>query len=200
MPEITGSPEEVLRFWLGEPGEPPLARSETWYKKDDDFDRQIRERFESLLEAGVRGELAEWKATPRGRLALVVMYDQFSRNMFRGAARMFAQDGLARDMALHAIGQGDEGQLTHVERQFLYMPFVHAEDVDLQRKGVAAFTRLRDQAPPDLRESFANALHYAKLHADIIERFGRFPHRNALLSRPSTREEELFLAQPGSSF
>lgn len=192
--------EDVLTFWLGAPGEEPLAKSKNWYKKDDAFDKEITDRFEPTLKAATRSELDAWKTTPRGRLAFVVLCDQFSRNIYRGRSDSFAQDGLARDGALDAIDKGDEGQLKHVERSFLYMPLMHAEDVDLQRKCVAAFTRLRDSAPADLRAFFDNSLHYAKLHADIVERFGRFPHRNAILKRLSTREEEAFLKQPSSSF
>jgi uncharacterized protein (DUF924 family) len=194
------SAEDVLHFWLGAPEDPPLAKSERWYKKDAALDREIKERFEETLLAGTRGELDAWKETPRGRLALVIMFDQFSRNMFRGTAQSFAQDGLARDIALDAIAAGDEGQLKHVARSFLYMPLMHSEDVDLQRKCVAAFTRLVDSSPPELRKFTESGLHYATLHADIIERFGRFPHRNEILKRPSTREEEAFLKQPNSSF
>jgi uncharacterized protein (DUF924 family) len=190
--------EDVLEFWLGAPGDAPLAKSKAWYKKDEAFDREIKERFEETLEAGKRGELGEWKKTPRGRLAFVILNDQFSRNMFRGTADMFAQDALARDTALDAIAQGDEGQLKPIERSFLYMPLMHAEDVDLQRKCVAAFGRLVDSSPADLKGFLENGLHYAKLHADIVERFGRFPHRNAMLNRPTTREEESFLkTNPG---
>ncbi len=194
--EVT--PETVLEFWLGAPGDPPLVRSSSWYKKDAAFDKEIKDRFEATLNAAKRGELDDWKKTPRGRLAFVILNDQFSRNMFRGTSDMFAQDALARDTALDAIAQGDEGQLKHVERSFLYMPLMHAEDVDLQRKCVAAFGRLVDSSPPELKSFLESGLHYAKLHADIVERFGRFPHRNAILNRPTTREEETFLkTNPG---
>lgn len=194
------SPEDILRFWLGEPGSDPLAKSSLWWKKDEAFDAECRRGFEAALEAGLRGELASWEKTPRGRLALVILYDQLSRNMYRGTPRAFAQDARARDIALRAVDVGDERVLGPVERQFLYMPFMHAEDVDLQRRCVACFERLVAEAPPDKRAYFENGLDYAKRHADIVERFGRFPHRNAILGREMTKDETEFLKQPGSSF
>jgi uncharacterized protein (DUF924 family) len=193
-------PEDVLWFWLGEPGADPLAKSDLWFKKNPAFDREITERFQSTLEAAVRGELASWEKTPHGRLALVVLYDQFSRNMFRDTPRAFAQDTLARDLAIEAIDAGDERILAPMERYFLYMPLMHAEDVDLQRRCVACFERLANEAPPEKRGTFDHALKYARMHADIVERFGRFPHRNAILGRATTKEEAEFLTQPGSSF
>lgn len=199
------SPDDVLRFWFGEPGDPPLAKAELWWKKDDAFDCQIRERFQDALERGVCGELAEWETTPHGRRALIVLYDQFSRNMFRGTPRSFAQDPLARAVALAALEAGDERALPAAHAGFVLMPLMHAEDLALQHKCVDGFTRLRDE-PNDGEmdaKSLADAeasVQYAHRHKDIIQRFGRFPHRNAILGRPSTPEETEFLKQPGSSF
>ncbi|MBX3223295.1 MAG: DUF924 domain-containing protein [Labilithrix sp.] len=194
------SPADVLRFWLGPDGSPPLANATKWYKKDDAFDREIADRFGDTLELAARGGLDGWKTTPRGRLALVIVLDQFSRNVYRGGPRSFAQDARACDLTLAAIAGGDEASLTIVERWFLYMPLMHAEDADLQRQCVSAFERLERDAPEDLAKSVANSLDYAKRHAVIVERFGRFPHRNAILGRSSTPEELEFLKQPGSSF
>lgn len=193
-------PEDVLEFWFGPPGAPPLAASTKWWMKDDAFDREIGARFGSSIDAAASGALDGWKATPRGRLALVILLDQFSRNVFRGTARAFAQDARARDLALEALDSGEDRQLEPIERSFLYMPLMHAENADLQRKCIAAFGRLCDVAPPDLQKYVANNLDYAKKHAEIIERFGRFPHRNEILERESTPEEVEFLKQPGSSF
>lgn len=195
------SAEDVLRFWLGEPGDPPLAKAERWWKKDDAFDRAIKERFEDTLDRGTRGELSEWRTSPRGRLALVIVFDQFSRNMFRGTPRSFAQDELAREVALDALDSGDLRQLTPTEAGFLLMPFMHAEDLALQRRGEAEFAGLRDAATDDtVRIDLDKSVKYAAMHRVIIERFGRFPHRNAILARPTTKEEEEFLKQPDSSF
>lgn len=194
------TPEDVLRFWLGEPGADPFANQEMWWKKDPALDGEIRQRFGATLEAGIRGELASWEETPRGRLALVVLFDQYSRNMFRGTPRAFAQDALARAVALKAMAAGDESVLSTVERQFLYMPLMHAEDETLQQRCVACFARLATECSAAERKTFEHGLAYAKKHAEIVERFGRFPHRNAVLGRATTKEEAEFLTQPGSSF
>lgn len=193
-------PEDVLYFWLGAPGDPPLRNAEKWWKKDPAFDDECRTKFGHLIEAGVRGELADWKKTPHGRLGLVILFDQLSRNVFRNTARSFSQDPLARDVVLEAIALGDERVFSPVERSFLYMPLMHAEDVGLQHQCVASFNRLAAQAPAELKGYVENSLKYAQKHEEIVERFGRFPHRNAILGRESTKEEEAFLKTPGSGF
>ena len=198
---MTAAAYELLEFWFGPPGTAALAESTKWWKKDEAFDREIAERFQETLERGVRGELSSWQATPRGRLALVILYDQFSRNIFRGTARSFAQDPLARDLALQALAAGDDRVLTPVEVSFLLMPFMHAEDVGLQQRCIDGFAELRDAATDEkVRANFESSHKYAKLHKVIIDRFGRFPHRNAIVDRPTTPEEAEFLTQPGSSF
>jgi uncharacterized protein (DUF924 family) len=198
--DTSTGPEDILRFWFGAAGSPPLARSSQWYTKDDAFDREIKSRFEETLDLAARGALDGWKTTPRGRLALVILLDQLSRNMFRGTPRAFAQDARACDTALEALAAGDEQVLGIVERSFLYMPLMHAENVDLQHKCVAAFERLAQLAPDDLRPFVENQLAYARRHAEIVERFGRFPHRNAILGRASTPEEIELLKDPRSTF
>ncbi len=194
-------PEDVLCFWFGEPGSPPLANAAKWWKKDEAFDREIRERFGEALERGVRGELRDWETTPRGRLALIVLYDQFSRNMFRGTPRSFAQDALARAVTTKALEAGDDRVLTPTETSFLLMPFMHAEDVALQQKCLDGFTRLRERASDEeTRKDADKSVRYARMHMTIVEQFGRFPHRNEILGRPTTDEEEEFLKGPNSSF
>jgi uncharacterized protein (DUF924 family) len=204
MSVIETSPEDVIHFWLGDlsqPGADPLAKASAWWKKDDAFDREIRERFQGTLDRGVRGELRAWESSPRGRLALVLLYDQLSRNMFRGTARSFAQDALARDVATKALDAGDERALAPIEASFLFMPFMHAEDVAMQQRAVDGFTKLRDAAGDEkLRKNYESSVKFGAAHMKIIERFGRFPHRNAILGRVSTAEEAEFLKQPGSSF
>ncbi len=196
------SPDDVLACWFSAPGDPPLTKSENWWKKDDAFDAELRERFGSTLEAGARGELAEWRSSPRGRLALVVLLDQMSRNIFRGTARSFAQDALAREVAVQALAAGDDRVLAPIEANFLLMPFVHAEDLALQQRGLHAYRALCDSLPEgdDVRGFLEKSMGYARMHMVIIERFGRFPHRNAILGRTTTDEEKEFLTQPGSSF
>jgi uncharacterized protein (DUF924 family) len=192
--------KDVVWFWLGEPGSPPLAKEELWWKKDEAFDHEIRVRFEATLEGGLRGELATWRENAHGRLALVLLYDQMSRNMFRGTARAFAQDANALEVAEQALAAGDEHILTPVEVSFLLMPFSHAEDLTLQKRSVAGFRKLCDAASEELHSMLTSSLDFALQHQVIVERFGRFPHRNAILGRANTAAEEEFLTRPGSSF
>jgi uncharacterized protein (DUF924 family) len=187
------TPEQVLDFWFG-------LDPKQWWTKDDAFDAGVRKRFLSTYEAAAAGKLAAWEAAPERALALIIVLDQFSRNMFRGSLLAFAQDPLAREIVHAAIAAGDEGALPTVERTFLYMPLMHAEDMEMQRESLASFTKLRGEAPAELVSYVDNSIKFARMHADVIEQFGRFPHRNAILGRTSTPEEEAFLAKPGSSF
>lgn len=196
----TIDPEDVLRFWFGPPGSPPLMNAEHWFKKDDAFDREIQERFAGGLEMATSGRLAAWRETPRSRLALVILLDQLSRNMFRGTPRAFAQDALAVEVAEQALAAGDDAVLAPMETGFLLMPLMHAEDLERQRRCVAGFKALAESAPPELRDALEKSVDYAEQHLVIIERFGRFPHRNGILGRATTPEEAEFLKQPGSSF
>ena len=173
-------PSEVLAFWRA-------AGPEKWYTKDSDFDAEITRRFLSTYEAAVAGRLSQWEDTPKGALALVIVLDQFPRNMFRGSARTFAADALARAAADRAIGRGFDQQIAVSERQFLYIPFEHSENPADQERSLALF-RANDDA---------EALKWAELHADIIRRFGRFPHRNAMLGRATTPAEQAFLDSGG---
>ncbi|HZP64976.1 MAG TPA: DUF924 family protein [Rudaea sp.] len=194
---------ELLDFWFGDAdGEAEIAarQSSLWWQADAERGREIGERFGSLREDAIAGRLASWTADPRSRLALIVLVDQFSRNLFRGDAQAFAHDGLAREWCATGLEQGMDAWLRPIERVFFYMPLEHAEDLDDQQKSVALFTALRDGVPDAQREAFANFLAFAKRHRAIVARFGRFPHRNAALGRTSTPEELMFLREPGSSF
>ncbi len=188
--------EDVLSFWFGIDGSP----REEWFRASDAFDAEIRSRFGEALERAARGELEEWKSTPRGRLALVVLLDQFSRNVFRGTPRAFAQDPRARALALEGIEGGQHHSLALLERSFLYLPLMHAEEVALQDRGVALFEELARAAPLELASYLQSCAKFARAHRDIVARFSRFPHRNAILGRESTAEETEFLKQPGSAF
>jgi uncharacterized protein (DUF924 family) len=173
--------DDVLEFWFRE------LRPEHWFAKDDALDAKIRERFGALHEA-VATEQVEMPLTPRGVLAAIIVLDQFSRNLHRGSSRAFAQDAKALELARRAIEMGLDRELTPMERKFIYMPFMHAEDRTAQAECVRLFTELEDQ----------DSLKYAIEHRDIIDRFGRFPHRNRTLGRRSLPEEEEFLKQhPG---
>ncbi len=174
--------EDVLSFWFADP-----AR---WWRKDPAFDDEIRSRFAGLHAAVVRGEHEAWRDTPRGALAYVIVLDQFSRNMFRDSARMFAGDAQALSAARATVDRGDDHALTSDERLFLYMPFMHSEELADQDRCMTLLEALG--------RSFE--LDYARRHRDIVARFGRFPHRNQLLGRTPTPEELEFLKQPGSSF
>ena len=184
---------EVLLFWFGPPGERG-KRQERWFVKSDAFDREIRERFLPLHEAAAAGKLARLKETAADCLALIVLLDQFPRNMFRGTPRAFATDALALDAARHAVRAGFDRNMLAVERMFTYLPFEHSE-VLADQELACELTR-----PLDVIEPGLDAHRYAVAHRDIIQRFGRFPHRNAILGRASTPEEIEFLKGPGSSF
>jgi uncharacterized protein (DUF924 family) len=197
---MSDRPDALLRFWFGEPGAPPLAHAGRWFKPDPAFDAQARQLFGSDLEAASRGELDPWRDSARGCLAFIVLTDQLSRNIHRGAAQAFATDGIALAASEGGQVRGLDAQLTPVERWFFYLPLMHAEDLVLQRRSVALFESLGEGAPEPLLGALRGAHKFAIAHLRIIERFGRFPHRNALLGRPSTPEELAFLTEPGSSF
>jgi uncharacterized protein (DUF924 family) len=186
-----GDWEEVLAFWFG--AEPAASRAE-WFRKDAAFDGAIRERFGALHEAASRRELEAWRASAESNLALVIVLDQFSRNLHRDTARAFAQDAHARECAAEALARGDDLGLRPVQRQFLYLPFEHSEDLRDQERALELFASLESF------EETRGLLEWARRHHAVIARFGRFPHRNAAMARPSTAEEIAFLKQPGSGF
>src|SRR3990170_1253009 len=186
---------EVLDFWFAAPDSPERGRPrKCWFEKSEAFDAEVRSRFLKLYKRAVAGKLSRWERTPLAALALAVVVDQFPRNMFRGQARAFAADPLALRVARRMLHRGFDGLLRPVERWFVYLPFEHAEDLAAQRRSVALFGGLAGD--PDS----PGTIDYAHRHYDIIARFGRFPHRNAILGRESTAEEKLFLSQPGSGF
>lgn len=189
----------VLEFWFGAPGTPAFGRSsERWFKRDDAFDALILERFGATLEAARRGECDAWQHTPLGALALVIVLDQFSRNTCRGRAEAFAADARALDVARRLVASGAHRDLPSAEhRAFAYLPFEHAESLDAQAESVRLFEALACETGQAGKGSYVE---YARRHAAVIERFGRFPHRNAVLGRASTDEEHAFLREPGSSF
>ena len=195
--------EEILEFWLGAldaHGLASEAHRRRWWNKDPAFDEEIRRRFLAAHQAVLAGQRARWLDTPSGRLASIIVLDQFSRNMFRDTPRMFAADHRAQQLTLDGLAGGDDGALPVDPRVFCYMPLMHAEDLALQDRCVSLFTALRDTLAGPARQRIDNNLRFAIQHREIIARFGRFPHRNAALGRPSTAEELAFLEQPGSSF
>jgi len=176
------SPAEVVAFWRD-------AGPERWFSKDAAFDDDIRRRFLGLHEAAVAGRLSRWEQTAEGALALLILLDQFPRNMFRGEARAFASDPLARAIAAGALVRGFDAQAPDGMRGFFYLPFEHSENLADQERAVAFYKATGD----------ADGLKWAELHADIIRRFGRFPHRNTALGRATTPDEQAFLDGGGFS-
>ena len=186
--------QQILDFWFGSPDGPGYGTArDAWFRKDASFDAEIRRRFGAVIETALHGGVADW-AAPRAALARVLVLDQFTRNCYRDSARAFAGDAQALAAAAAVVDQGQDRELIPVERWFLYMPFVHAESPVAQARSLALFTRLSEET------GLADPLVWAKKHAAIIGRVGRFPHRNASLGRESTPEEIAFLATQGSSF
>jgi len=180
MTETNVAPADILAFWRD-------AGPDRWYKRDDAFDAELRRRFLALWQKASAGELSSWEASDDGALALVIVLDQFPRNMFRGDARTYASDALAREVAHRAIGCGVDARIDPALRQFLYLPFNHSEHLADQLRCI------------ELTRAAGNAenLKWAEHHADIVRRFGRFPHRNAHLGRATTAEEQVFLEHGG---
>lgn len=195
--------EDVLSFWFGEldaEGLADEAHAKRWFTKSAAFDRELEQRFGALHGAIAGKQREHWLDSPRPCLAYVIVLDQFSRNMFRDTSRMFAYDSQALAAAGHALARGWDREMRCDERCFLYMPFMHSERLEDQERSVSLFRALRDELGGKARERVQGSLAYAEAHRDIVRRFGRFPHRNALLGRESSAEELAFLEQPGSSF
>jgi uncharacterized protein (DUF924 family) len=188
--------QAVLDFWFGAADAPGFGQTrEEWFRKDEAFDRSIVTRFGALIERALAGGLAGWAAEPAGALAEIVVLDQFPRNAFRGTPKSFAGDRPALAAARRLVASGGDLELRGVQRQFVYLPFEHAEDLAMQHEARRLFAALGVQ-----HAELADLLDWADKHRLIIERFGRFPHRNLVLGRVSTSEEAEFLKQPNSSF
>ena len=195
--------EDVLDFWFGELDDLGCAapnQRKLWWTKSDAFDSAIRSQFLNDYEAIVSGDREVWRNTSRGSLATIIVLDQFSRNMFRGTSKMFAADPLAREVCCEGLDAGFDDELAFDERVFFYLPLEHSEDPELHERCIEVFARMVDGAPESLRNDAKYYLDFAERHRVIIDRFGRYPHRNDILGRPSTPEETAFLQQPDSSF
>jgi len=192
---------QIREFWFGR--QPLTAqrleeRMALWFGTDSaetqaEWDEEIRRRFLDSIEQAARGELDTWADGPRRRLSLILLLDQFPRNVFRGTARAFAYDDKALALTMSGIQQAADGALNFAERMFFYMPLQHAELREAQDEAVLAFRRLHDESPPALQRFMAEGVKSAEQHREIIQRFGRFPHRNRVLGRPTTPEEFEFL-------
>jgi uncharacterized protein (DUF924 family) len=187
--------EEILRFWFGDPNDPDHEKQKkVWFIQNPAFDQKIKTRFLSYYQLAAENKLDFWQYYPESCLALIIILDQFPRNLFRGQPQAFATDEKALKVANYAINQKFDQQLLSVQRAFIYLPFEHSENLTDQHRSVELFTQLRNDP------NTASMFDYAIAHFNIIQQFGRFPHRNNILGRPSTPEELEFLTQPGSSF
>ncbi len=195
--------DSILEFWFGHgrtATEVAEEKTALWWSKNDRTDREITRRFAATTEAATTGKLDHWGESPRGLLALIICTDQFPRNMHRDSPKAFSRDSLALGFAKQCVDSGAARQLRPIERVFAYLPFEHSEALAEQQRSIALYQTLANNAAADEAELFDGYLQFARRHYDIIERFGRFPHRNQILGRSSTGEEQTFLEQPGSSF
>jgi uncharacterized protein (DUF924 family) len=184
-------PREILEFWFGTP---PQVEREAWFRKDPAFDTQVRMRFEHAIEHAIAGGHRKWESSAEGALARILLLDQFTRNAFRDTPRAFAGDVEALAAARRAVQHGFDRMLLPLQRQFIYLPYEHAESAAAQDESLALFGALAAETrSPD-------KLEWAQKHAAIVRRFGRYPHRNAIVGRVSTPEEIAFLREPGSRF
>jgi uncharacterized protein (DUF924 family) len=190
LPLSAGALDQRMRFWFG--AEPSELRQRR--------DEQIRVRFGAVFEKAISGALASWADGPRRRLSLILVLDQFPRNMFRGSARAFTYDAQALGLTASGMQSAADAALNVVERLFFYMPLQHAENSEAQEESVAAYRRLLSEVPHELAGMFEGALRSAENHRQLIARFGRFPHRNAALGRANTPEEAQWLKHGGESF
>ena len=194
---------DLLDFWFADAAHGPQAlarRNRVWFRGGAPFDGQCTKRFTATLEAARSGQLEHWKESPHGRLALIILLDQLSRNIYRGTAAAFQQDGRALAACRDGIERGHDAQLSPIERTFFYMPLEHAEDREVQALSVRLFESLAKESSEEWREQLEANAGYARQHRDIVEKFGRFPHRNALLHRDSSPAEQAYLADDAPRF
>lgn len=192
----------VLDFWFGDLADPENVkrRGKLWFSSSDAQDRTMRERFGELHRRAREGNLDAWTDAPETVLALVILLDQFTRNLYRGTTQAFANDARALELARAGIDRGFDRSMHLVGRAFLYMPFQHSEDPDDQKRSVHLFKALIEDSSAPFKPFAENSWKYAVLHREIIERFGRFPHRNQLLGRDSTEQEKQYLQEDGHRF
>lgn len=194
-------PEDILNFWFGvlsSPDEYPRDRTDFWMAASPEFGRQMQQRFEKDVRLASAGELNQWRSFPRGRLALILLLDQFPRHLYRNKPQSFANDAMAKGLVLEGIQMGDDKQLFPIERAFFYLPLQHAEDMNSQNLSVNMYHQLVNESPGQIRPQIEAFLRNALLHQQIIARFKRFPARNQVLGRDSTPEEIIYLNQRGS--
>lgn len=197
------NPASIIEFWFGLDADDKLTadrQAKLWWSKNEMLDAAMRERFGPWLDKAAASRLDDWAESAAGRLALILLTDQFPRNIHRGTPQSFAYDALARAWCKEGLREGVHTTLRPIERVFFYLPLEHSESLADQEQAVALFAELLDGAPAAHRETFQNFYDFAVRHQEVIRRFGRFPHRNSILGRVSTAEEAAFLQQKGSSF
>ncbi len=195
--------QDILGFWFGagsDDATTAVRQASLWWRKDPDTDAGLRERFGPWVEAAGEGRLDDWGETPPGRLALILLTDQLPRNIHRETPGMYRYDGIARRLCIDGVSNGMDTVLRPIERVFFYLPLEHSENADHQAWCVDLMRGLVRDAPSEWASTFKEFVDHAEAHQRIIDRFGRFPHRNAILGRESSDEERAFLAEPGSSF
>jgi len=195
----------VLSFWFGDLKEneaPSEAHRKMWWIKDTENDNRIKDNFGNDLRLAIDGELDDWKKSPEGSLALIILLDQFSRNIYRDTNKAFSQDEMSLQICTEGIDNGFDKELHPVKRILFNMPLMHSESMDMQEKSLECFSGLAQEftEPESIASTVSNSYQYALRHYEIIKRFGRYPHRNEILGRESTTEEIEFLGEPGSSF
>lgn len=197
------NPASIIEFWFGLDADDKLTadrQAGLWWSKNEALDAAMRERFGPWLDKAAAHQLDGWAATAAGRLALILLTDQFPRNIHRGTPQSFACDALARAWCKEGLREGVQATLRPIERVFFYLPLEHSESLADQEQAVALFAELLDGVPAAQRQTFQGFYDFALRHQEVIRRFGRFPHRNSILGRASTPEEVAFLQQKGSSF
>ncbi len=200
---MTDRIEDILHFWFGvfpTPYTADATKSDMWFKNGAAYDSEIFINFAVDYDKAINGELDHWIDSYRGRLALIILLDQFSRHIHRGTAQAFAQDAKAQALCIDGLGAGDDAKCHAVERSFFYLPLEHAEDIEKQELSVRAFTQLVRDVPEQYQKPFESGLSFAKSHHYVIEKFGRFPELNEILDRESTAEEIEFTASGKYSF
>ena len=193
----------ILSFWFKEQelSAPQIdRRMDTWFGEDPVFDQEIRQQFGNDVEQACQGQLDHWAAEPRGRLALIILIDQFRRNIHRNTEKAFSMDKLALKLCVEGAMEKKDKGLTPIQKVFFYMPLQHAESAKVQAKSAELFARLAESVSPTYQETFLTIAQFAELHKDIIDQFGRFPHRNKLLGRENTPEEDEYLAGEAPDF
>jgi uncharacterized protein (DUF924 family) len=195
--------DAVLTFWFKEQelSAPQIdRRMDVWFGEDGAFDHEIETEFVDDVELASAGQLAHWAHDPRGRLALILLLDQFRRNIYRNTAAAFEMDKVALKLCVEGAMEKKDQGLTHIQRAFFYMPLQHAESAKVQAKSCELFDKLAEAVSPTQRETFGTIAQFAELHRDIVDQFGRFPHRNKLLGRPNTAEEDEYLSEESPDF